>query len=149
LSVLKQVRPLETHDLAAAASAMQTAAHQAYGYFGWSRSIADIRDFIWEKRDVWTSLWVAEINGSVQGFLALDDHFVDQLFIAPDWHGYGLGAMLMGKAKAIYPSHLELDCAQQNFRACRFYERQGFIAVKHGVHAKAGIGEITYRWQGG
>jgi putative acetyltransferase len=146
--VLKQVRPLETRDLDAAANAMQKAASRAYVFFGWNHSVADMRDFICEKREIWASLWVAEINGSVQGFLALEDHFVDQFFITPDWYGHGLGSMLMQEAKAVYPSHLELDCAQQNIRACRFYEHHGFIAMKHGIHEKARIGEITYRWQG-
>jgi ribosomal protein S18 acetylase RimI-like enzyme len=146
--MLKQVRPLETRDLDAAANAMQKAASRAYAYFGWNHSVADMRQFISEKREIWASSWAAEINGFVQGFMALEEHFVDQLFIAPDWYDYRLGHLLMEKAKTIYPSYLELDCAQQNFRACRFYERQGFVAVKHSIHEKAGIGEITYRWQG-
>jgi GNAT superfamily N-acetyltransferase len=149
LSVLKQIRPLEPRDIDAAANAMHKGARHAYAYFGWNRSVAHMREFICEKREIWASLWVAEINGFLQGFMALDDHFVDQLFITPDWHGHGLGRLLINKAKTIYPSYLELDCAQQNFRACRFYEHHGFVAMKHGIHEKAGIGEITYRWHGG
>jgi GNAT superfamily N-acetyltransferase len=148
MRALSQIRPFDQRDLDAAALAMNKAAHQAYAYFNWSYPVARTRELIDENREVWASVWVAEINGSVQGFMALENHFVDQIFVAPDWHGHGLGNLLMNKAKAIYPSHLELHCAQQNLPARRFYERHGFVAVEHRIYEKAGIGDIMYRWPG-
>ena len=32
----------------------------------------------------------------------------------------------MAQAKSLFPDHLELHCAQQNYPACRFYEREQF-----------------------
>lgn len=58
------------------------------------------------------------------------------------------GLRLPRFAKALYPHGIELHCAQQNFGACRLYERHGFIAVTHEIYQPIGIGDVIYRWPG-
>jgi len=92
--------------------------------------------------------WVPEIDGIVAGVLTLRPNFIDKLFLAPQWQGLGIGSALITKSKALFPDHLELHCAQQNYLACRFYERHHFIAHQHSVYAPMGVADIIYRWNG-
>jgi ribosomal protein S18 acetylase RimI-like enzyme len=145
LVIIREYRPA---DCDAAARALTCAARQAYAFFGWDRPVSEIAEWIAEDPKQWTGCWVAEAAGSVMGFMALRGAFLDQLFVMPEWQRAGLGSRLMAKAKILHPARLELECAQQNFPARAFYERQGFIAISHGWH-ESGIGRILYRWHGG
>jgi ribosomal protein S18 acetylase RimI-like enzyme len=127
---------------------MTAACRRAYAYFGWDHSVADMADWIAEDPKSWTELWTAESGGNVIGFMALLDHFVDQLFVLPQWQGCGIGTAMMARAKQSYPAGLTLNCAQQNFPAIAFYVRQGFIPLEHRIHQPEGIGEIIFRWHG-
>lgn len=80
--------------------------------------------------------WVAvdEVDGSdrVVGLMALSDTMVEQLYIAPDWVGRGLGRRLVELAKAQRPDGLDLYCFAVNGHARQFYERNGFTAIEFG-----------------
>lgn len=77
--------------------------------------------------------WVAVDRADrVIGIMALSDTMVDQLYLAPEWMGRGLGRRFMELAKAQRPAGLDLYCFAVNGRARRFYERHGFEAIKFG-----------------
>ena len=90
------------------------------------RHASDLLEALDEGQD----FWVAEVAGAVAGIMTLQPHFIDKLFIAP--HQARPGPRHRGswrKAKSFFPDHLELHCAQQNYPACRFYEREQFRPV--------------------
>ena len=70
---------------------------------------------------------VAETDGRVLGFLALApaERRLDQLFIAPDAQGRGVGRALFEVAKQRMPDGFWLSTQPANRRACAFYERPG------------------------
>lgn len=68
--------------------------------------------------------------------------------LTPQWQGFGFGSACLDFAKSLYPAGIELHSAQQNYGACRLYERHGFIAVTHLIFKPIGIGDIVYRWPG-
>jgi GNAT superfamily N-acetyltransferase len=74
-------------------------------------------------------VWVAEVEGEIVGVLALEDDWVDQLYLAPGWTAQGIGTALLGIAKERRPDSLRLWAFQSNVDALRFYERHGFVEV--------------------
>jgi putative acetyltransferase len=140
------IRPFELRDLDSAAQAMNASAREAYAFFGWDHPVERTRARMLELQASWSAMSVAEAGGGVIGFMALKPNFIDQIFIAPRWQGLGAGRQLMIEAKLAYPDFLELDCAEENHPARRFYERHGFREIKRGIHEELGIGEVLYRW---
>lgn len=93
----------------------------------------DVRRWLADRLVPTTETWVAvEASGRVVGFVAVSDAMVEQLYIAPDRTGRGLGTRLLDLAKARRPGGLDLYCFQVNARARAFYERHGFTATAFG-----------------
>lgn len=63
------------------------------------------------------------------GFMALEDGTIDSLFIAPEWHGCGIGRAFIDHARE-RNQHLTVEVNEQNLGARRFYERFGFRVVR-------------------
>jgi GNAT superfamily N-acetyltransferase len=147
-SHLFRIRPYEPRDLDLAAEAANAACRQAYAYFGYNHPVSVTRSRLIQALAEGQRCFVAEVDGVVVGILTLKPYFIDRLFIAPRWQGFGFGSALIDFAKSLFPSGLELHCAQQNLGACRLYERHGFIPVTHLIFAPIGIGDVIYRWPG-
>ena len=73
-------------------------------------------------------LFAAERGGALVGFLALvpAEQRIDQIFVAPEAIGTGIGARLMAHAKSLLPKHIVLATHTDNRRARAFYEHHGF-----------------------
>ncbi len=72
-------------------------------------------------------VWVAERDGAVAGFLAVDgEGLIAGLFVAEAVRGWGIGAALIEAAKAARPEGLSLWTFAANAGARRFYARHGF-----------------------
>lgn len=69
-------------------------------------------------------LVVDEFNRAI-GFMLLDGGHMEALFVDPDFHGVGVGRMLVAEAIKRHPD-LSTDVNEQNLRAIGFYERLGF-----------------------
>jgi len=94
--------------------------------------------------------WVAtEPDGRVVALLALSDDMIDQLYVAPDRIGTGIGSRLIATAKARRPDGLDLYCFAVNTRASAFYEGHGFSAVARGDGSNNSEGQpdIRYTWR--
>jgi putative acetyltransferase len=94
---------------------------------------ADIREMMAERvpRELggrW-EVTVAEADGRLLGFLALAmaEQRLDQLFIAPDAQGQGVGAALFAVAVPRLPDGFWLATQVENARARGFYERRGMV----------------------
>jgi GNAT superfamily N-acetyltransferase len=145
---LFQIRPYEPRELDLVASAANRAIYISYAFFGYAHPIAVTRSRLVEALEEGSELWVPEIDGAAIGVLGLFPNFIDKLFVAPEWQFAGIGTALIAFAKSIYPTHLELRCAQENHAACRFYEKHGFRAKTHRMAARPVIPEIVFRWEG-
>lgn len=147
-SHLFRIRPYEPRDLDAAAAAANAACRQAYAYFGYNHPVATTRARLGGAIAEGQRCFVPEADGVVVGILTLKPSFIDRLFIAPLWQGLGFGSACLGLVKSLFPAGIELHCAQQNFAACRLYERHGFVPVTHLIYEPLGIGDVVYRWPG-
>lgn len=76
-------------------------------------------------------IWVAEIDGIVVGFVSMwvQDDFIHNLFVHPDWHGMGIGTALLKKAESRLKYPMELKVKLENLKACKFYQKHGWIEV--------------------
>ncbi len=83
------------------------------------------RDFVLPSLEV----WVADDGGAVIGLLAIEDEWVDQLYVAPGHTGKGIGSRLIVVAKRQRPCGLKLWSFEANVGARRFYEGHGFVAT--------------------
>jgi ribosomal protein S18 acetylase RimI-like enzyme len=114
---------------------------------------ADVRRWLAEELVPEHETWVVAdpADGRLVALMALSDSMVEQLYVAPDWIGRGIGRRLIDLAKQRRPDGLELYCFQVNTGARRFYERHGFEPVEFGD----GSGnmerqpDVRYRWRPG
>ena len=96
------------------------------------------------------SLYVVDDRGRIAAMLAfhLPDCHLDQLFVAPEYHGRGIGKMLLQFTRQHLPDEIWLRCASRNEKAWRWYERKGFVFEKEGPHS-SGWDMRYYRWKRG
>ena len=95
-------------------------------------------------------VWIAERDGTMLGFIALHDGWVEQFYLLPGCYRQGIGTALLAIAKHHRPSELRLFCFQRNSRARAFYETNGFIAVRFsdGSDNEEQEPDIEYVWTG-
>jgi GNAT superfamily N-acetyltransferase len=72
---------------------------------------------------------VAEHDGRVAGFLALNGDWVDHLYVDPPAQHRGLGSALLRHAQG-RSATLQLWVFQRNTRAIAFYEHHGFAIAE-------------------
>ncbi|KOF21122.1 GCN5 family acetyltransferase [Ensifer adhaerens] len=93
---------------------------------------------------------VAERDDRIAGFMALSsDHYVTALYVDDACRGTGVGSDLLKTAKSLSASELNLWTFEANTHAQRFYERQGFSAVRRtDGDNEEGLPDILYHWRG-
>ena len=102
---------------------------------------------IWGWDDAWqrtnfaaefssTSTTVIEIDGRIAGFVQIRDEiervYLQNIALAPNHQGHGLGGQIVGDLKtkaADLGLPLELSVFRTNARAVAFYQRLGFAVV--------------------
>ncbi len=73
------------------------------------------------------------------GFVTIDSTgYLDQLVVEPDSWGTELGDLLLEAAKAASPGGITLLVNEDNIRAIRFYERNGFKYTHDDVNPVSG-----------
>jgi ribosomal protein S18 acetylase RimI-like enzyme len=94
------------------------------------------------------SLYVADDNGRLAAMLAMhvSDCYLDQLFVAPEYQGSGLGRQLLAFTRLQLPDEIWLRCVRENEKAWRWYEREGFVFENEHVEP-SGRTMKNYRWK--
>lgn len=113
------------HALAAVWEASVRATHD----FLTPDDIASLRPFakegLWSVRD----LLVACADGEPVGFLGMQCHKIEMLFLHPSRIGTGLGGLLMTQAIHTYHARY-VDVNEQNPKAADFYRHYGFTVIE-------------------
>lgn len=74
-----------------------------------------------------SDIWVAcDASGTAMGFMGLSGSKMEALFLAPEFHGRGVGRQMVRHAESLHPE-LTVDVNEQNVAARRFYEACGFV----------------------
>ena len=94
------------------------------------------------------TVWLAELDGDIVGFIAWREGWIDHLYVSPDHQGRGIGPRLLGKALETGEPR-QLWTFQQNERALRFYEACGFVALEFtdGEGNEEKTPDVRYEWR--
>ena len=143
------IRPYKSDDFEIVTFFWRRANEQAFSDFKltWEHTFEEDRDYfrnvILEKHDV----WVAVINGKPVACMAISDDFISHLHVDPDYQRRGIGTALLDHAKSLSPKFLRLYTLQVNIKAGRFYEKNGFRAVKFGISPPPeSEPDVEYHW---
>jgi chorismate mutase/GNAT superfamily N-acetyltransferase len=89
---------------------------------------AEVRTWLAE-RVLHDEVWVAEVGGVIAGYVRLTPTWLDDLYVAPDFAGQGIGTLLLETAKSLRPAGFELWVFVSNEPARRFYLHRGLIEL--------------------
>ncbi len=142
------IRPAAPADAAAVADVYLASFHATYD-FPLAHSDEEVRAWVREVLVSGGDSWVATESGQVVGLLVVRPDDLDQLYVAPDRLGVGIGRRLLEHAKALSPGGLTLYTFQVNERARRFYERNGFVEdwLSDGSANEEGQPDVRYVWR--
>jgi putative acetyltransferase len=123
----------------------------------WQQTYPDI-DFAarvpwWRER--WRSelvpnaaIIIAEQTGLLVGFVTIDTRaYLDQLVVAPGLWGSKLADALVDEAKRFSPDRITLLVNEDNTRAIRFYQRNGFVHAGKDVNPTSGRPVLKMEWK--
>ena len=137
-----RLRPREERDLASLASLWVAS---------WQEAMPEI-DF--SARQAWFLEHLATLEAAgakticafdsaaqLSGFVNVDPatSYLDQLAVAPQAKGQGVAHLLLEAARKISPLGLILEVNQDNPRALRFYEKEGFVRIEEGLNPRSGL----------
>lgn len=85
---------------------------------------------------------VYEQNQEIQGFIGLNDEYIEGIFVSNEMRSYGIGKALLNYVK----SKLFLNVYQKNIRAIAFYQREGFKIQNSGFDEATKEKEYVMAW---
>jgi GNAT superfamily N-acetyltransferase len=75
-------------------------------------------------------VWIAETEGVPAAYARFTDTWLDDLYVAPEHAGQGLGSALLDVVKARLPDGFGLWVFETNAPARAFYARHGLVEVE-------------------
>jgi putative acetyltransferase len=91
---------------------------------------------------------IAEQTGLLVGFVTIDTRaYLDQLVVAPSLWGSKLADALVDEAKRLSPDRITLLVNEDNARAIRFYQRNGFVDAGKDVNPTSGRPVLKMEWR--
>ena len=140
------LRPYRAEDEEAAIELWRLTWQQAYPHIDFAARLNWWRER-WRGELVPNATIIVAAADSVRGFVTIDKTgYLDQLVVAPDHWGSGLAAALVDKAKQLSPGGVRLLVNDDNARAIRFYERQGFSVAGRDVNPTSGRPVLKMHW---
>lgn len=92
-------------------------------------------------------IWTAKKNKNLAGFLALEENFIDQLYISGEYQNKGLGGFFVARSKKVYPDFLELYTFASNGNAIAFYEKHDFKIIERGIAPDEKMPDVKMLWK--
>ncbi|MFF0741227.1 GNAT family N-acetyltransferase [Streptomyces sp. NPDC004111] len=118
-------------------------AHDDDGVRAWFRHV------VVPDCETWVAADEESGDGALAGVMVLDEAGIDQLYLAPERRGLGLGDLFVAKAKELRPGGLELWTFQVNESAHRFYRRHGFTEAERtdGTRNEEREPDVRFVWR--
>ena len=92
------------------------------------------------------TVYVYEQNQEIQGFIGLNDEYIEGIFVSDEMRSQGIGKLLLDFVKN-RKAKLSLNVYQKNTRAIHFYQREGFAIRCEGVDEATGEKEYVMTWE--
>ena len=91
-------------------------------------------------------VYVYENDKEIQGFIGLNDEYIEGIFVSDEMQSQGIGKILLSYAKD-KRNKLVLNVYQKNTRAISFYQREGFEVQHSGLDEATGEKDYVMAWQ--
>lgn len=143
-----ELRLLAFEDLLAAAVIHRAAGAMIPGFDTSLHTPDEDLEFYRTKVFLTGPIWGAYVADVLVGHLALKPGWIEHLYVAPSWHGRGIGHALVALAKREHDD-LQLFTYLANARARRLYEAAGFVAEEYGFDPEHEdrVPNVRYRWR--
>ena len=92
------------------------------------------------------TVYVYEDNQEIQGFIGLNDEYIEGIFVSDEMQAQGIGKILLNYAKD-KRNKLFLNVYCKNTRAVSFYRREGFEIQYSGLDEATGEKDYVMAWQ--
>jgi len=143
-----RLRPYQPSDEDAAIALWLATWQQAYPAIDFAARVPWWRERWRNELVPHATIIVAEGSGNLVGFVTIDSKaYLDQLVVAPDQWGSKLGGMLVDEVKRLSPASIMLLVNEDNARAIRFYERNGFVHAGKDVNPTSGRQVLKMEWK--
>ena len=93
-------------------------------------------------------IYVYEYDTEIQGFIGLNDEYMEGIFVRDEMQSQGIGKLLLNFVKE-KKTKLYLNVYQKNTRAIHFYQREGFEIQREGLDEVTGEKDYVMVWQRG
>ena len=91
-------------------------------------------------------VYVYERDKEIQGFIGLNEEYIEGIFVSDAMRSQGIGKMLLNYAKG-KRNKLRLKVYQKNTRAISFYQREKFELQHSGLDEATGEKDYEMAWQ--
>ena len=91
-------------------------------------------------------VYVYAYDTEIQGFIGLNDEYVEGIFVSGEMQSQGIGKILLNYAKD-KRNKLHLNVYQKNARAISFYQREEFEIRSEDLDKATGEKEYVMIWQ--
>ena len=91
-------------------------------------------------------VYVYEDDKMIQGFIGINDEYIEGIFVSDEMQSRGIGKMLLDYIKD-KKDRLQLKVYQKNVRAMSFYQREGFTIQSESMDKFTGEKEYVMNWE--
>ena len=91
-------------------------------------------------------VYVYEDDKMIQGFIGINDEYIEGIFVSDEMQSRGIGKMLLDYIKD-KKDRLQLKVYQKNVRAMSFYQREGFTIQSERMNEFTGETEYVMNWE--
>jgi len=142
------LRPYKESDEDAAIALWRETWQQAYPNIDFAARVPWWRERWRSELVPKAAIIVAEEAGALVGFVTIDTRaYLDQLVVAPGLWGSKLADTLVDEAKRLSPDCITLLVNEDNARAIRFYQRNGFVHAGKDVNPTSGRPVLKMEWK--
>ncbi len=92
-----------------------------------------------------STVYVYEMDNKIQGFIGLIDNYIAGVFVDNNVQSKGIGKKLLDYVKQ-HNERLTLHVYQKNYRAVKFYQREGFVILNEQIDEDTKEAEFTMFW---
>ena len=92
------------------------------------------------------TVYVYEDGRGIQGFIGLNDEYIEGVFVSDGMQSQGIGRLLLDYAKT-KRNELRLNVYRKNTRAIAFYQREGFEIRYSDVDEATGEKDHVMEWR--
>ena len=92
------------------------------------------------------TVYIYEDNQEIQGFIGLNDEYIEGIFVSAEMQSQGIGKILLNYAKD-KRNKLFLNVYQKNTRAISFYKREDFEVQYSSMDEATGEKDYVMVWQ--